>query len=198
MDTGRGEFLASLRPLPLDTWAIESCPPNIPVARSCLEPLDVGVVSDYADESLPFPANRFDLVINRHGSFSAREVFRILKPDGFFITQQVGGQDNFRLNELLQDEPNFKYAFWTLEYVVRLLQAAGFEILRAQECFPESTFLDIGAVVFYLRIIAWRIADFDVTAYYEKLYRLHQMIQKDGGLITRSHRLLIEARKLEL
>jgi len=30
-------------------------------------------------------------VINRHESFSASEVFRVLKPGGIFVTQQVGG-----------------------------------------------------------------------------------------------------------
>ena len=32
----------------------------------------------------------FDLVINRHEIFGAKEVFRALKPGGLFLTHQVG------------------------------------------------------------------------------------------------------------
>ncbi len=195
LGTGGGELLASLGPLPPETWATEGYAPNVPVARQRLDPLGVQVVSDYADEALPFPNNCLDLVINRHESFDAREVFRVLKPGAYFITQQVGGQDNFRLNELLQDKPEFEFSFWTLDYITRLLRAAGFEVTRAEEYFPENTFRDIAMVAFYLRIIEWQIAGFEVTAYYEKLYRLHQMIQRDGGLVTHCHRIIIEARK---
>lgn len=197
LGTGGGEMLASLSPLPPETWATEGYAPNVPVAHQRLDPLGVQVVSEYADEALPFPDACLDLVINRHESFDARELLRVLKPGAHFVTQQVGGKDNFRLNELLQDEPAFEFSFWTLDYVTRLLQAAGFEILRAEEAYPENTFRDIAMVAFYLRIIAWQIDDFEVAAYYEKLHRLHQMIQRDGKLVTYCHRMIFEARKPE-
>ncbi|MBN2148465.1 MAG: class I SAM-dependent methyltransferase [Anaerolineales bacterium] len=193
--TGGGEYLASLAPLPPDTWATEGYAPNVAVARQHLGPLEVNLVSNYEDEDLPFPNERFDLVMNRHESFDARELYRILKPGGTFFTQQVGGRDNWRLNELLQDEPSFKFSFWTLGFITALLEAAGFEILHKQEAFLENTFCDIGAVVYYLRIIQWQIEDFDITTYYEKLHRLHKMILAEGKLLTHSHRMLIEARK---
>ena len=66
MGTGGGEMLASLAPLPPDAWATENYPPNMPIARGRLEPLGVHVATGVADEALPFPDERFDLVINRH------------------------------------------------------------------------------------------------------------------------------------
>ncbi|WP_365845908.1 hypothetical protein [Clostridium sp.] len=40
----------------------------------------------------PFEDNTFDIVINRHESYCVSEVKRILKTDGIFIAQQVGGK----------------------------------------------------------------------------------------------------------
>lgn len=74
MGTGGGEFFASLAPLPAFSAATEAWPPNIPVARARLEPL--GVQIHTIDESGYLPA----------------EVFRIVKPGGRFLTQQVGGR----------------------------------------------------------------------------------------------------------
>lgn len=107
----------------------------------------------------------------------------------------MGGRDNRRLNELLQEQVIFPYEDWTLESIVNQLSHAGMEIIQAQECFPENVFRDIGAVVFYLRIISWQVPDFTVEKYRQELYAMHQRIQQEGGLVTHSHRVLVEARK---
>jgi len=195
MDTGGGEVLASLVPLPAETYASEYYAPNILVARERLEPLGVEVVSDATFRNLPFSDGYFDLVLNRHGGYAPGELRRVLKPGGIFLTQQGGGKNNIRLNELLQEQVDFMYSYWTLEYIVNELQQAGFEILQAEECYPESVFLDIGAVLFCLRIISWQVADFSVEKYREKLYAIHRMIQREGKLVTHDHRVLVEAQR---
>lgn len=195
MDTGGGEFLASLQPLPTETYATEIYPPNILLARQRLEPLGVRVVSDYLDERLPFETGFFDLIINRHGSFYGAELYRILRPGGIFLTQQVGGDNNIRLNELLEDTITFEYANWTLAECTRQLIEAGFRILQAREERPPEVFYDIGAVVFCLRIISWQVPDFSVEKYRDKLYAIHEMIRRDGKLVSYGHRLLVEAIK---
>jgi len=194
-DTGGGELLASLAPLPPFTFATENYLPNIPIARERLMPLGGHVISEYHEEALPFGDNSLDLVLNRHGSYSVHELRRILRPGGIFLTQQVGGRDNLGLNELLQEEVEFAYSDWTLQKMVVELKHADLEIVHAQECFPENVFRDIGAVVFYLHIISWQVAGFTVDKYRQKLYAIHQRIQRDGGLVTHSHRILVEARK---
>lgn len=100
MDTGGGEVLSSFMPLPQNTYATEGYVPNVPVAKNRLEPLGVKIVQVWGNDIPPFADGSFDLVINRHGSFLAHELQRILKPGGLFITQQVGGENNFKLNQL--------------------------------------------------------------------------------------------------
>jgi len=120
MDTGGGEFLAGLQPLPAHTCATEGYAPNIPIARQRLEPLGVTVVETGEDDLLPFADGEFDLVINRHGSFLSEEVFRVLNPGGRFVTQQVGGSNDWGLNEMLGAEPNRQWENWTLAFFTSL------------------------------------------------------------------------------
>jgi SAM-dependent methyltransferase len=194
-DTGGGELFTSLAPFPPYTWVSENYPPNIPIAKTRLEPLGVKLISDYTISSIPLPASSLDLVLNRHGGYSESELFRLLKPGGTFLTQQVGGQNNIRLNELLQDHVKFKYSYWTKNVIARLLVDAGFELLTIKEEFPVAEFTDIGAVVFCLRIISWQITDFSVEKYRNKLYVIHTDILAHGPLQVREHRILVEARK---
>jgi SAM-dependent methyltransferase len=199
LDTGGGEYMASLKAhLPAKACATEGYPPNIPLARKRLEPLGIEVFAvDEAenDQKLPFETNSFDLVINRHGRDHFSEAFQILKPGGTYFTQQVGGQNNFQLNELLQEEPEFPYHYCTLGYFVDGMEKAGFEILQQREAFSLTWFTDIGAVVFYLKVISWQIEDFSVEKFREKLYGIHRQILANGRLETTSHRVLIEARR---
>lgn len=194
-DTGGGELLSTLIPFPPHTWATESYAPNIPVAKDHLEPLGVQVISDYSDSSIPLPDAGLDLVLNRHGSYSEEELLRLLKPGGIFLTEQVGGQNDICLNELLQDQVEFEYSYWTKDLITRRLTDAGFELLIIKEEFPLAEFADIGAVVFYLRIISWQVADFTVDKYRDKLHNIHQDILTHGPLQVHDHRILVEARK---
>ncbi|TDC06396.1 class I SAM-dependent methyltransferase, partial [Streptomyces sp. 8K308] len=99
VDTGGGELLASLQPLPRHTWATEGWPPNIAVARARLEPLGVTVLPAPDRETLPLPDTSIDVMLNRHGRLAAREVRRVLRPGGTLLTQQVGSEDCAELNE---------------------------------------------------------------------------------------------------
>ncbi|HSG45414.1 MAG TPA: methyltransferase domain-containing protein [Anaerolineales bacterium] len=195
IDTGGGEILSSLQPLPLHTYATEGYPPNVPVAKRKLEPLGVKIVQTWGDDPLPFERDLFNLVINRHGAFIASELHRVLKPNGLFITQQVGGQNNVELNQLIQDKPEFKFSYWTLDWATNQLVDAGFRIYDKKEEFPETIITDIGALVFHLKVISWQIEDFSVEKYHDKLVQIHNTIQEKGDLRIKSHRILIAAKK---
>jgi SAM-dependent methyltransferase len=195
MGTGGGEFLASLAPLPPDTHATESYLPNQPIAFQRLSPLGVKVHPIQDEYALPFESGRFTLVINRHESYDPGEVFRILKPGGVFITQQVGELDNLELNLLLDPQGTPALTDWGLETETAKLYEAGFEVSQAEKAALRSSFMDIGAVVYYLRAIPWQIEGFSPETYAEKLLRLHDFIEQQGVFITTAHRFLIVAHK---
>ena len=195
MGTGGGEFLASLSPLPAHTVVTESYPPNIPIARARLEPLGVEVVSFSDDKALPLKSSQFNLIINRHESYSLPELNRLLKPGGRFLTQQVGSQDCIQLNQFLNAPLADVAASWTLEKEVNEFEDAGFHIERAEEALLASHFYDIGAVVFFLKIIEWQIPDFTPRSYHDRLLTMHRYIKEHGAFKAKAHRYLIQARK---
>lgn len=195
MGTGGGEFLSSIGQLPPRTCATEAYEPNLPIARERLEPLGVEVVGLHSHDVLPFEEGTFDLVIDRHEFFSAPELYRVLRPGGRFITQQVGGRDNLRLGELLQAPSASPVPGWGLAAACRQLKEAGLCVIERIEEFPETTIFDVGAVVYYLKAIPWQIPDFDVDEYRGRLRALHERIQEEGPLVLTSHRFFIEATK---
>jgi len=195
MGTGGGEFLASLSELPTLTYATESYPPNIQIARARLEPLGITVLAIENDQTLPFPDLALQLVINRHESYWAPELFRIMLPGGIFLTQQVGALDCVQINEFLAAPLEPESEEWTLEGETRQLEQAGFQILRAEQEFLDSIFDDIGAIVFFLKIIEWQIPDFSIEAYRNRLLAMHEHIIIHGAFHARAHRYLIEAQR---
>ncbi|MFP4497942.1 MAG: class I SAM-dependent methyltransferase [Vulcanimicrobiota bacterium] len=197
MGTGGGEFLSYLQPLPPFTCATESYKPNVKIACQKLEPLEVQVFEIEADDKLPFPDEIFDLIINRHESYNVSEVYRILKPGGRFITQQVGGSNCTDLNRALGAAPDFGLTHWNLHFALKELQESHFRILEQKEEFPYNRFYDVGAIVFYLKAIPWQIPDFSVEKYFDNLDSLRCRIEEKGFLDFRSHRFLIVATKDE-
>jgi SAM-dependent methyltransferase len=192
-DTGGGEFLSALSPLPALTVATEGYPPNVSVAGKRLLPLGIRLVDAVDAAHLPFASRTFDLVINRHGDYHSGEIYRLLQPGGRVITQQVGGADEIQLNQALEDEIHFPYAGFDLNAVKQEFEAAGFHILDLREAFPETQFKDIGAVVFYLKVISWQVPDFSVEKYYHRLVAIHQTIEETGAFRSQSHRILLQA-----
>lgn len=196
MGTGGGELLSSLQPLPPHTCATEGYGPNIPVARQRLGPLGVTVYEINDDTLLLFAEdNQFDLIINRHESYSPQEVLRILKPGSQLITQQVGGENSKDLNQLLGAPAYTKFDHWNLEYAVKELSNAGFIIREQLEDTPITRFFDVGAIVYYLKAIPWQIPDFSVERYFERLLEVHTMIQQKGFVDVRYARFFIVGEK---
>lgn len=206
LGTGGGELLSQLSRFPKLTVATEAYAPNVIVAARRLNPLGARVIAvEGAPENcttldtprtntpaLPFRARAFELVLNRHESYLAAEVFRILRPGGCFITQQCGGSNYVGLNELLGLPPP-RFESWNLPNAQAQLRAAGFEVHDAREQFTTVRFHDIGALVYFLKAAPWQAPDFEVGKFRTRLAQLHAQIEKDGPITVQGHHFLIEA-----
>ena len=195
MGTGGGEYLSKLQPFPPYTFATEGYEPNVPIAQKRLEPLGVTVVQVKDDHHLPFDNEQFNLIINKHESYSVSELYRILKPNSCFITQQVGGVDHMDLNAALGANTDNGYAHWNAEYAIKELESAGFKIRKKLEQYPYTRFYDVGAIIYYLSAIPWQIPDFSVQKYFDKLLQIHHEIEKKGYIDFKEHRFFIIAEK---
>ncbi|WP_238916904.1 class I SAM-dependent methyltransferase [Clostridium sp. YIM B02555] len=195
MGTGGGEFLLSLKHPYKNTSVTEMWEPNVELCKKRLTPLGIEVKQVFNDSDLPFKDEYFHMIINRQASFDIKEVKRILKPNGIFITQQVGGKNNEVLSKVLIK--NFKPLFSenTLENNLKKFKENSFEILYAKEFFPHLRFKDIGALVYFAKIIEWEFPSFSVDSCFEELCKLQEELNVKGYIDSLEHRFIIVCRK---
>lgn len=197
MGTGGGEFLLSLNHPYGKTSVTESWEPNVKLCMEKLSPLGIGVCQVYIDSELQFEDNKFDLIINRHTSYNAEEVKRILKPNGIFITQQVGGKNNENLSKLLIKDFKPKHSDHDLNHILGGFEKNSFEIVYKNEYFPYSRFYDIGAIIYFAKIIQWEFPGFSVDNCFDELYKVNEKLKKKPFIEGNEHRFIIVAKNIK-
>ena len=194
METGGGEIFSSLKPFPKKTVAYEGYKPNVFIAKKRLKPLGVKVIECRNLKRLPFKKEEFDLVLNRHGAINAKEIYRILKKDGIFFTQQVTGSDDSQ--DLVKEfKAKRKFSDINLERYVKELKKAGFKIKVAKKWKGKKTFKDVGAIVYYLKAIPWIVKNFSVKKYLSILKKLQKKLERKKELKFDTARFMILAKK---
>ena len=194
-DTGGGEFLLSLHHPYENTAATEGYPPNVQLCRERLLPLGIDL-RECADAShVPFGDNSFDIMINRHGDFDPAEIRRMLKPGGYFVTQQVGSTNDRDLVEAVLPGVENPFPHNNLKEQREAFEKAGFEIVKADEALNPIRFFDVGAFVWFARIIQWEFPGFSVEKCFDRLLQLQSAMEKDGSFTGTTHRFLIVARR---
>ena len=196
MATGGGELFSKFAPFNIKAVAIEGYAPNVPIAKNQLEPLGIKVVEANEVKKLPFQDNEFDLILNRHGGInkkSVKEIYRILSKQGFILTQQVDGS-NFK-DLIMEFGKNPKWEQNTLENVKKQMIRQEFKILKFDEWKGKIIFKDIGALVYFLKVVPWIVEDFSVDKYSSKLEELHNKIKIHKELSYIAKRFYILAQK---
>ena len=196
-DTGGGEFLLSLKHPFSHTAATEGYPPNVELCKEKLLPLGIDFKACNDPAKIPYEDESFDMIINRHGDFDAKELYRLLKKGGIFITQQVGGDNDRELVEMVLPNAEKPFPDLYLEKQEKSFREAGFQILEADEAYRPIAFFDIGAFVWFARIIEWEFPDFSVDKCFEQLLKMQQMVEENGKVEGTIHRYMIVARKEE-
>lgn len=194
-DTGGGEFLLSLNHPYSRTAATEGYPPNVKLCSEKLLPLGINFKECHDPSKIPFEDEAFALVINRHGGFDAKELFRILHPNGLFITEQVGGDNDRDLVEMVLPKTEKPFPHLNLAEQRRHFEAAGFEIVREEEAYRPIKFYDVGAFVWFAHIIEWEFPGFSVDKCLNQLLKMQEIIDKNGRIEGTIHRYLIVAKK---
>ncbi|MCI8516071.1 MAG: class I SAM-dependent methyltransferase [Hungatella sp.] len=194
-DTGGGEFLLSLNH-PYDrTAATEGYGPNVRLCEKTLGPLGIDFRECSCPSQIPYEDEAFDMIINRHGSFDPKELYRLLKRDGIFITEQVG-EDNDRdlVNMVLPEVPK-PFPHLNLREQQEKFEKEGFEILCKEEAYRPIQFYDVGAFVWFARIIQWEFPGFSVDRCFEQLLNMEKIVEDRGRVTGTIHRYLIVSRK---
>lgn len=196
LGTGGGERFLKLKDYwPRKTLATEDYLPNLELAQKRLSPFGAQVVEVKLDGDalMPFGSSEFDLILNRHSDFNTIEVARILALNGTFLTQQIHRLWAYDLLEVFGVEPQWPEA--TLENCVQRLRTTGLIISAAQEWTGELSFTDVGAVVYYLKVVPWLVPGFSVETHLKQLFTLQQRLEKSGSLVFVVRKYLVEAYK---
>jgi hypothetical protein len=194
VDTGGDEVLAQLAPFRGRVVATEGYLPTIAIAAARLIPLGAAVVGTRSapdnvlqyplttatpastSSFLPFRDGSFNLVLDRHSSFWPSEVHRVLAVGGVFLTQQR----SVDATSLFAPDPSGSPPL-DVGFAVTQLERHGFRILRSEEVQTPISFLDIGALVYYLRAVPWLVPNFDARTRRDDLGRLNDRIVAEGG-----------------
>lgn len=195
IDTGGGEFLLSLNHPCENTAATENYPPNVDLCRETLLPLGIDFRAADGKGVLPFEGASFDMVINRHGDFNPAEIYRVLKPGGLFITQQVGAENDRELVELLCGQTDLPFPDQYLGITEDRFSQTGFEILDGRECFRPIRFYDVGALVWFARIIEWEFPGFSVDSCLDRLLQAQNVLEEQGSIFGEIHRFFMVCSK---
>jgi SAM-dependent methyltransferase len=196
IQAGTGTMIGALPSLPVLSVATEGFPPSVRVAASRLKARGVHlVVTSQSRIGLPLVTESFELVISRHPIDPWwREIARVLRPGGSYFAQHVGPHSLGSLSEFLMGsvpETSKRHP----DYERQAATEAGliFRSLTVER--PRIVFFDVGAVVYFLRLVPWTVPDFTVDKYQAALRRLHDVIERDGRFETTASRMLIDATK---
>ena len=196
LEVGGGHMIASLPEVPPLTVGTESYPPNIAVAAERLRSRGASLVCpDTKGERLPLRSGTFELVTSRHPITTWwDEIARVLRPGGHYLSQQVGPYSVRDLTDYLMG-PTPGGSARDPGAAAAAAERGGLVVTTLRQERPRTEFYDIGAVVYFLRVVVWIVPDFSVARYRDRLRALHEQIVRDGAFATTASRFLIEARK---
>jgi len=196
LQSGGGEMLCALPVLPRLLVATEGWAPNLSVAARNLRPRGAWVVAVPSDGlALPFAEASFDLVTARHPVANWwAETARVLRPGGSYLSQQVGPHSVVELTEFLMG-PQPASSRRDPELVAAEARSAGLSVTDLRSERLRTEFYDIGAVVYFLRLVVWIVPGFSAPAYRDRLLVLHRHIEREGLFQANASRFLIQAVK---
>jgi SAM-dependent methyltransferase len=176
--------------------ATEGWVPNLAVAARKLGSRGGVVIAAHDDRpALPFRDESFDLVTSRHPIVTWwDEIARVLRPGGVYLSQQVGPHSVGELSEFLLG-PHRATFERDPELARAAAQAAGLEVIDLRQQQLRTVFYDIGAIVYFLRLVVWIVPGFTVEKQHARLSDLHRNIRHHGCFVAHASRFLIEARK---
>lgn len=196
IQAGTGAMIGTLPAGPALAVATDGHPPSIAIAGPRLRARAMHLVAvSPTDVGLPFASDTFGLVISRHPIEPWwPEIARVLRPGGSYFAQHVGPHSLRTLSErFLGPLPEQSQRHPDVER--RAAQDAGLVVDAMDLERPRVAFFDIGAVVYFLRLVPWIVPGFTTTRYYDALFDLHCAIRADGAFETTASRTLVDAHK---
>ena len=120
---------------------------------------------------------------------------RLLKPGGYFISQQVGEKDFEKLRTIFGTLESAVDFDWDLKTAVTHLKKSGFDIIEKKESIANSRFYDIRSIIYFIKVLEWNFPNFDVKVDKNRITNLYILLKRNGYFEDICHRFFIIAQK---
>jgi ubiquinone/menaquinone biosynthesis C-methylase UbiE len=144
-------------------------------------------------EALQFPDDEFDVVLNRHCSVDVRETFRVLRPGGYFVTQQVGARNTQNICALFGCGVGGEYEvelFQELPVLAGAFRQLGCRVVCAAEYDVRYWFLDVESLLFWFQAIPMP-EDFAIERHWRQVNHIIKEFSTPKGIESNEHRELL-------
>ena len=147
-------------------------------------------------DKLVFPKGTFDIVISRHAPLNFEDIFRVLKPKGIVITQQVHETDKLNLKKAFGRGQGYKVSGKRrlIDRYSAQARKAGFKITRREISNMPYYFADRAKLIKFLEMTP-TIPDFGSRKDYEVLDDFVAKHRTSKGIKTNTSRFLLELKK---
>lgn len=198
LGTGGGEKFLSLAPyfgrgvgVDIDPGMITVAQENTPAALR-----DKVSFMVMPNEDLQFPDNSFDVVLDRHSTICVSEIARVLRPEGYFVTQQVGRNNTQSIFASFGWDSESFGPDWYVDLVdlVRDFEQAGCKAIVWAEYDVRYWIEDVESLIFWLKAVPLP-EPFDIEKHWGHVVRTLDDCRTPSGIETNEHRLLLVARK---
>lgn len=192
INVGNGERLKKVAHLVDPAYGIATHLEDAITANHCVDHWANILVGNA--EMLPFHDASMHVVVCRHAAFNATEIWRVLKPSGIFLTQQIAEDDKRNLKAILGR------SYGSTEDTGRLqrqyegeLRAVGFEV-KSEAYTYQETYGDMDTLIHVLAN-TMTIPDFDVERDEQALHQIETSLMATDGIPTTASRFLLIATK---
>ena len=144
-----GEFTSQFQELPPITYSVELNPSK---AREKLEDKGIKVTTFTSQGKMPFKDEKIDIAVNELSNYDKFEMYRILKPGGYLVVDQLGS-DNYK--EIINMFIPFKIkGQWNKEACQTTLTDIGFDIVDSYEDIGRIRSTSLSAVLAFMKSIS--------------------------------------------
>lgn len=145
---------------------------------------------------LGFPEACFDMILNRHCDVNVRETTRVLRDNGYFVTQQVAERNTLNILEAFGWTPaSFGDNWWQpLERLAIEFEQTGCRVVAKAEYDVRYWFCDLQSLMFWLKAVPLP-EPFDIKKHWQGVNRIIEEYSTPRGIETNEHRELLIIRK---
>ncbi len=198
--TGGGETFLQLAPHVHSGIGIDLEAEMVATARRNLGQTTNVRFEQMSIDTLRFENERFDVVLNRQAPISEAEITRVLKVNGYFITQQIGRWNMQNILEAFGWDMAHLPQAKGIETYAESFKAHGCVVVAQGEYNVPYFVSDIESLIFWLKAILHRTATgfpetFDIERHWPVIDHLISTYQTPRGIATNEHRQLLVVQK---